>query len=340
MVEEGGKALAAYLKPREDGRLRTEHCRKITDIVKTLGQVPNTGSPIRSAPSSCRPGSARPISNSGRRCQALPANRHRPVAAPDPKDRRFADPEWPSNQFFDFLKQAYLLTTQWADHLVEDAEGLDPHTRQKARVLRPADRQRALAVELRADQSGTAARDDGIERRESRARHAHAGRGHRGRRRRAEDPPVRHSSFEVGRNLAITPGKVIFQNDLMQLIQYAPTTEKVLKRPLLIVPPWINKFYVLDLTPEKSLHQMVRRPGPDGVLHLLGQSRRSVMPRRASSDYMREGPLRGARRDQARRPARRRSTRSAIASAARCFGDDARLHGGQARRRASTSRRC
>ena len=58
--------------------------------------------------------------------------------------------------------------------------------------------------------------------------------------------------FEVGRNLALTPGKVIFQNDLMQLIQYAPSTETVLKRPLLIVPPWINKFYVLDLTPEKS----------------------------------------------------------------------------------------
>ena len=60
------------------------------------------------------------------------------------------------------------------------------------------------------------------------------------------------SQFEVGRNLALSPGKVIYQNELMQLIQYAPTTEKVLKRPLLIVPPWINKFYILDLTPEKA----------------------------------------------------------------------------------------
>ena len=60
------------------------------------------------------------------------------------------------------------------------------------------------------------------------------------------------SRFEVGRNLAASPGQVIYENELMQLIQYAPSTPNVLKRPLLIVPPWINKFYVLDLTPEKS----------------------------------------------------------------------------------------
>ena len=77
--------------------------------------------------------------------------------------------------------------------------------------------------------------------------------------------------FAVGRNLATTPGKVIFQNDLMQLIQYAPSTAKVLKRPLLIVPPWINKYYVLDLTPEKSFIKWCVDQGHHGVLRLLGQ---------------------------------------------------------------------
>ena len=97
-------------------------------------------------------------------------------------------------------------------------------------------------------------------------------------------------SFTVGRDLAVSPGKVIFQNDLIQLIQYAPTTATVRQRPLLIVPPWINKFYILDLTPEKSFIKwsvaqgltvfVVSWVNPDG--HLAEKS---------FEDYMRQGPL-------------------------------------------------
>ena len=98
------------------------------------------------------------------------------------------------------------------------------------------------------------------------------------------------SKFEVGRNLALTPGKVIFQNELMQLIQYAPTTETVLKRPLLIVPPWINKFYMLDLTPEKSFINWCVDQGLT-VFVISWVNPDAHLAKRASSDYMREGPL-------------------------------------------------
>ena len=125
------------------------------------------------------------------------------------------------------------------------------------------------------------------------------------------------SKFEVGRNLAITPGKVIFQNELMQLIQYAATTKDVLKAPLLIVPPWINKFYILDLTPEKSFIKWCVDQGitvfviswvnPDA--RLADQKLRGLHAR---------GHARRARRDRDSDRRETRSTPSAIASAARC----------------------
>jgi polyhydroxyalkanoate synthase len=175
-----------------------------------------------------------------------------PAAAPQPGDKRFADPEWSSNQFFDFLKQAYLLTSDWANRLVKDANGVDPHTRQKAEfyvkqfvnAVAPSNFVLTNPELLRETFASNA--ENLVRGMRMLSEDIEAGQGNL--KIRQSDPTV----FEVGRNLATTPGKVIFQNELMQLIQYEASTTDVLKTPLLIVPPWINKFYVLDLTPEKS----------------------------------------------------------------------------------------
>src|SRR5262249_25902173 len=132
LIEESGKAAAAYLKPREEGQVKGEG-KQIVEWVKTLGQVAEywLGDPQRALELQTSVGKTYLDlwASAMRRMAGEPSQ---PVAEADPKDRRFADPQWSSNQFLDFLKQAYLLTTNWAQRLVEDAEGLDPHTRQKA----------------------------------------------------------------------------------------------------------------------------------------------------------------------------------------------------------------
>jgi poly[(R)-3-hydroxyalkanoate] polymerase subunit PhaC len=252
MVEEGGRAMAAYLKPREEGRLEDEQA-ELMDIVKTLGKVAEywLADPQRALELQTSLGKSY-LDLWASAVKRMAGEEVAPVAQPDPRDKRFADPEWSSNAFYDFLKQAYLLTVQWANHLVRDAKGLDPHTLQKAEfyVRQIAN---AIAPSNFILTNPEIVRETLASNAENLVRGMHmlaediqAGHG---------DLKIRQSDakmFEVGRNLALTPGKVIFENDLLQLIQYAPATATVLKRPLLIVPPWINKFYILDLTPEKS----------------------------------------------------------------------------------------
>jgi polyhydroxyalkanoate synthase len=253
LVEESGRALAAYLKPREEGRISGELAEEMTDIVKTLGQVAEywMADPQRTVELQNRLGKSY-LDLWAASVKRLAGEATPPVAAPASGDRRFVDPEWSSNQYFDFLKQAYLLTARWADNLVQDAAGLNPHTKQKAEfymrqitnALSPTNFVLTNPELLR--ETFTSNADNLVRGMHMLAEDIENGGG---------ELKIRQSDasmFEVGRNLATTPGKVIFQNDLIQLIQYLPSTETVLKRPLLIVPPWINKYYVLDLTPEKS----------------------------------------------------------------------------------------
>ena len=133
LVEEGGRALAAYLKPREQGRNADGAADEVAEVVKTLGQVAEywLADPQRSLELQTRLGKAY-LDLWASAVKRLAGEQAPPVAAPAANDKRFTDPEWSSNQFFDFLKQAYLLTTGWANQLVSDAADLDPHTRQKA----------------------------------------------------------------------------------------------------------------------------------------------------------------------------------------------------------------
>ena len=174
-----------------------------------------------------------------------------PVIEPERGDRRFKDPAWSEEPAFDYIKQAYLLAARRALSLIENADGLDEATRTKVefftgqylQALSPANFpltnpeavRRAIETGSVSLLSGfanlleDAAQDAGLVTRRT-----------------SED-------FELGVNIAATPGSVVYQNALMQLIQYAPTTDKVYKRPLLYVPPLVNKYYLLDLQPKSSL---------------------------------------------------------------------------------------
>lgn len=170
-----------------------------------------------------------------------------PVVAPSPGDRRFAAPEWSSNVYFDYLKQTYLIGSRFLEQAV-DAAALDDHLK---RQLKFYVRQ---YVDSLAPSNFAATNPDALK-----AALATSGETlKRGVLNLVEDigkgriSTVDEQAFEVGRNLATTPGAVVFENALIQLIQYAPSTPTVHKRPLLMVPPCINKFYILDLSPDNS----------------------------------------------------------------------------------------
>jgi polyhydroxyalkanoate synthase len=174
-----------------------------------------------------------------------------PVVAPQPGDKRFKDSEWQENQIFDFIKQSYLLTANWLQSTVGKVENLDPasrrriqfYTKQFADAFAPTNfvltNPEVLRTTLQSNGEnlvrGLNNLLEDLERGEGQL-------------------SIRQTTdvFKVGENVATAPGKVIFRNELMELLQFDPSTDEVYERPLLIFPPWINKFYILDLRPENS----------------------------------------------------------------------------------------
>lgn len=175
-----------------------------------------------------------------------------PAVTPIPGDKRFVHPAWEENPMLDFVKQSYLVFARWLESTIEQIEGMDEHEKAKAEfytkqfidafapsnfaMLNPEVVEATLASKGENLLKGLKNLLEDIDR------------GH-------GELSIRQadlSYFKLGENVATTPGKVVFQNEIMQLIQYSPTTEEVAKTPMLICPPWINKFYILDLQPKNS----------------------------------------------------------------------------------------
>ena len=211
-----------------------------------------------------------------------------PVAAPERGDRRFSDSAWSEEPVFDYLKQAYLLTARRAIETVQGAEGLDEETRTKVEfftqqylnaispanfaftnpeaIRRAIDTGSLSLLTGLANLLADAAEAPGIVRR------------------RAE------REFELGVDLAATPGSVVFQNELMQLIQYAPATEEVYRRPILYVPPLVNKYYLLDLQPKSSLIRWLVGEGHT-VFVVSWVNPGPELADKDIGDYIRQGPI-------------------------------------------------
>jgi len=226
----------------------------------------------------------------GRSMRRFLGEKVEPVVEPEPGDNRFKDPDWSEAQYFDFWKQAYLITARWAEDLTRKTEGVDEKTRQRALfylnqmlaalspsnfpLTNPEVVRTTLATNAENLVRGMTQFVEDLEQSKDLLRISQTD----------------LSAFEVGRNLAVTPGKVIFQNDLIQLIQYAPSTETVYERPLLIVPPWINKYYILDLTPEKSFVKWAVDQGFT-VFLISWVNPDARLAQKTFEDYMRDGVL-------------------------------------------------
>lgn len=213
-----------------------------------------------------------------------------PMATPARNDKRFKDRDWQENTVFDFLKQFYLISANWAQDFVKNADGLDEHTRQKAKfyveqilnALSPSNFPVSNPEILRATLASNGANlIEGL-------KHLEQDMASPDGRLRIKQSDM--TAFEIGKNIAMTPGKVVFRNDTFELIQYSPSVQRTYEIPLLIVPPWINKYYILDLNPKKSFVRWCTEQGLT-VFMVSWVNADEKQGRKSFSDYMREGFL-------------------------------------------------
>lgn len=213
-----------------------------------------------------------------------------PAIEADTRDRRFKDPAWQENMVFDFIKQSYLVTARWLQSAVSEVEGLEPktaqkidfYTRQFVDAMAPSNFPMTNPEVLRTTlETGGENLVKGLQ---NMLEDIERG-----------DGSLRISmtdakAFEVGKNLALTPGKVVFRNDLIELLQYTPTTQSVHKTPVLFIPAWINKFYILDMQPDNSMVKWLVEQGYT-VFVISWVNPNETLGRKRFDDYMLEGPV-------------------------------------------------
>jgi len=213
-----------------------------------------------------------------------------PAVTPDKTDRRFQDQAWSENVMFDFLKQSYLLGSRWLQDTVRSAPGLDDETRRKVdfytrQYVNAMSPSNFLFTNPKAIRETVESEGENLVRGwRNLVEDLERGKG------RLAISQTDMKAYVVGRDIAVSPGKVVFQTALAQLVQYEPLTEKVQRRPLLIIPPWINKFYILDLRPQNSFIRWATSQGHT-VFVLSWVNPDSTLAQKGFADYMTEGPL-------------------------------------------------
>jgi poly[(R)-3-hydroxyalkanoate] polymerase subunit PhaC len=225
--------------------------------------------------------------NTARRVMGMEAE---PVIDSPSSDRRFKDDAWRENEIFDFIRQSYLLSARYVQDVVRQVDGLDPKTAQKvdfyARqfvdAMSPSNFLLTNPEVLR--KTAETGGENLLKGLNNLLTDLEQGKG------KLHIKMTDMDAFKVGENIGVSPGKVVYQNDLMQLVQYAPATETVLKRPLLIAPPWINKFYILDLRPRNSFVRWAVSQGHT-VFMISWVNPDEHLAEKGFEDYMTEGYL-------------------------------------------------
>ena len=213
-----------------------------------------------------------------------------PVIDAPSTDRRFKDDAWRENEVFDFIKQTYLLSARYVQDIVTQVDGLDSHTAQKVDfysrqfidAMSPSNFLLTNPEVLR--KTAETGGENLLKGLSNLLGDLERGKGQ------LRIKMTDTDAFKLGGNIGISPGKVVFQNELMQLIQYTPSTENVLKRPLLLAPPWINKFYILDLRPRNSFVRWAVAQGHT-VFVISWVNPDEKMADRGFEDYMKDGLL-------------------------------------------------